>query len=54
MVLGDTGHSPPVSSGHGILLAKILEWVAMPFYRGIFLTQGLNLGSCIVGRFFTI
>ena len=26
--------SPPVSSAHGILQAKILEWVAIPFSRG--------------------
>ena len=29
---------------HGILQARILEWVAFPFSRGIFLTQGLNPG----------
>ena len=34
--------SPPGSSVHGILQARILEWVAIPF-SGIFLTQGLNL-----------
>ena len=34
--------SPPGSSVHGILQARILEWVAMPS-QGIFLTQGLNL-----------
>ena len=32
------------SSVHGILQARILEWVAMPFSRGIFPTQGSNLG----------
>ena len=26
--------SPPGSSVHGILQARILEWVAMPFFRG--------------------
>ena len=26
--------SLPVSSVHGILQAKILEWVAIPFFRG--------------------
>ena len=33
------------SSVHGILQARILEWVAMPFSQGlgIFPTQGLNL-----------
>ena len=35
--------SPPGCSVHGILQARILEWVAMPFSRGIFLTQGSNL-----------
>ena len=29
---------------HGILQARILEWVAFPFYKGIFPTQGLNPG----------
>ena len=29
---------------HGILQARILEWVAFPFFRGIFPTQGLNPG----------
>ena len=28
----------------GILQARILEWVAMPFLQGIFPTQGLNSG----------
>ena len=38
------GCSLPGSSVHGILQARILEWVAIPFYRGIFLAQGSNLG----------
>ena len=29
---------------HGILQARILEWVAFPFSHGIFLTQGSNPG----------
>ena len=29
---------------YGILQARILEWVVVPFSRGIFPTQGLNLG----------
>ena len=29
---------------HGILQARILEWVAFPFSRGIFPIQGSNLG----------
>ena len=37
--------SPPGSSVHGILQARRLEWVAIPFSRGwIFPTQGSNLG----------
>ena len=36
--------SPPGSSVHGILQARILEWVAIPFSRGIFPTLGLNPG----------
>ena len=35
------GSSPPGSSVHGILQARILEWVAMPSFRGS--SQGLNL-----------
>ena len=36
--------SPPGSSDNGILQARILQWVAIPFSTGIFLTQGLNSG----------
>ena len=32
------------SSVHGIPQARILEWLAMPSSRGIFLTQGSNPG----------
>ena len=32
----------PGSSVHGILQARVLEWVAMSSSRGIFLTQGSN------------
>ena len=42
--------SPRSSSAHGILQASVLEWVAI--LQGIFPTQGLNLGLCVVGRFF--
>ena len=34
----------PSSSIYGILQARILEWVAISFSRGIFPTQGLNPG----------
>ena len=38
--------SPPGSYVHGILQARILEWIAIPgdLFQGIFLTQGLNMG----------
>ena len=35
--------SLPSSFVHGILQARILEWIAVPSSRGIFLTQELNL-----------
>ena len=45
--------SPPGSSVHGILQARILEWAAIPFSRGSSL--GIKPGfSCIAGRFFII
>ena len=34
--------SPPSSSGHGILQAKILEWVAIPFSNSLCYTVGLS------------
>ena len=43
--------SPPGFSVHGILQAKILEWVAIPFSRGSSIPI---LVSYIEGRFFTI
>ena len=46
--------SPRGSSIHGILQARILEWVAIPFFRGIFPTQDQTRVSCIAGRFFTV
>ena len=37
------------SSSHGILQARILKWVAMPFLQGIFPTQGSNPDlSCLL------
>ena len=40
---------------HWIFQARVREWVAISFSRGIFPTQGSNLGcvSCIAGEFFT-
>ena len=36
----------------GILQARILEWVAVPFSRGSFLPRNRTQVSHIVGRFF--
>ena len=49
-----TGCSPPGSSVHGILQARILEWVAMPFSREYSRPRYRTFVSCIAGRFFTI
>ena len=46
--------SSPGFPVHGILQARVLEWVAISSSRGIFPTQGSNWVSCIAGRFFTI
>ena len=37
-------YSPPRSSGHGILQARILKWVAIPFSRDL-PDQGIKPGS---------
>ena len=48
--------SPPGSSVHGILPARILEWVAMPFSRG-FSQPGIEptslMSPALAGGFFT-
>ena len=46
--------SPSGSSVHGILQARILEWVAVPFSRGSFRPRDQTQVSFIAGRFFTI
>ena len=38
---------------HGILLARILEWVAIPFSRGSSQPRDQTQVSCITGGFFT-
>ena len=45
--------SPPGSSVHGILQARILEWVAFPFSRGSSQPRDETQVSCIAGGFFT-
>ena len=47
---------PPGSYVHGILQATILEWVAISYSKGIFLTQGSNpslMFPGLAGGFFT-
>ena len=46
--------SPPGFSVHGILQARILERVAMPFSEGSSQPRNQTQVSCIAGRFFTI
>ena len=46
--------SPPGSSIHGILQARILEWVAISFSRGSSQPRNQTQASHIVGRCFTI
>ena len=46
--------SLPGSSVHGILQARTLEWVALPFSRGSSQPRGQTWVSCIAGRFFTL
>ena len=46
--------SPPGSSVHGILQARILEWVAISFSRGSSQPWDRIRVSHIVGRFFTV
>ena len=45
--------SPPGSSVHGILQARILEWAAISFSRGYSPPSDQTWVSCIAGRFFT-
>ena len=46
--------SPPDSSVHGILQARTLEWVAIPFSRGSSRPRDQTRVSCIAGRPFLI
>ena len=46
--------SPPGPSVYGILQAKILEWVAVPFSRGSSWPRDQIWVSCIAGKFFTV
>ena len=46
--------SLPGYSVHGILQARIVEWVVLPFSRGSSQPMVRTCFSCIAGRFFTI
>ena len=56
LTLGDPmDYSLPGSYVHEILQARILEWVAILFLNGIFLTQRIKPQSCALqALFFTI
>ena len=45
--------SPPGTSVHGILQVRILERIAIPFYRRSQLRDPTQV-SCITGGFFTV
>ena len=47
-------YGPSGSSVHGILQARILEWVAIPFSRGSSQPRDWTQVSCIASRFFTL
>ena len=47
-------HHPPGSSVHGILQARILHWVAIPFSRGSSWFRDQTWVSCIEGRLYTL
>ena len=49
-----TDCSPPGSSVYGILQARVLDWVAIPFSRRSSSPRDLIQVSCIAGRLFTI
>ena len=45
--------NPMDFTAYGILQARILEWVAIPFSRGSLQPRKQSAISCIAGRFFT-
>ena len=47
------GLEPTSSSVHGILQARVLEWIAIPFSRGSSLPRDWTQVSCIAGKRFT-
>ena len=47
-------YSPPGSSVHGIVQARIVEWVAISYSRGPSWPRDQTQVSCIAGRFLTV
>ena len=47
-------YSQPGSSVHGILQARILQWIAMPSSRGSSQPRNQTRVSCAAGRFFIV
>ena len=47
-------YSLPGSSVHGILQARVLEWVGISFSRGSSQARDETRFSCIIGRCFTV
>ena len=45
--------SLPDSSAHGIFQARILEWVAISFFRGSYRTRAWTSSPTMAGKFFT-
>ena len=50
VILWTAAHQAPL---HGVSQARILEWVAIPFFRGYSQPRNQNWASCTAGRFFT-
>ena len=48
------GCNPPVSSVHGILQARLFEWVGIPFFRGSSWSRDRLVISCIAGRLYRL
>ena len=46
--------SLPGTSVHWILQARILEWVAIPFFKGSSQPRDQTQVSCMADRFFTV
>ena len=46
-------YSLPGSSVHGILQARMLVWVSIPFSKSSSWPRDQTQISCIIGRFFT-